>query len=84
LLHPREAIPVADPVDADSIAQAANEVASATVDGQSATAVPIDQQIAAAKFKAAQDALAGANAGGGAKSGWGALRPAVARFKGGT
>lgn len=73
-----------DELTADTIAQAATEPASASVDGQSAAAVPIPDQIAAARYKAAQDALSGTNASGGKKSGWGATRPAVARFKGGT
>lgn len=74
----------ADELTADSIAQAATEPASTTIGDQSAAAVPIPDQIAAAKFKAAQDALAGTDASGAPKSGWGATRPAVARFKGGS
>lgn len=43
-----------DPVDADSIATAAAEPKSATVDGQAAEAHSIPDQIAAAKFAANQ------------------------------
>jgi hypothetical protein len=68
----------------ESIAEAATEPASVNVDGQSATAHPIPDQIAADKYQKATDALTGTNANGGAKSGWGATRPAVARFKGGS
>ena len=72
-----------DAVDADSIAESATFPASASVDGQSATAHSIDQQIAAEKNKAISDALAGTNASGGAKSGWSKLRTARARNCGG-
>lgn len=65
-----------DPVDADSIAEAAASPAEASVDGQSARAHPIKDQIAAAEYKAQQDALADANDDGGKKSGWRGLRPA--------
>jgi hypothetical protein len=61
---------VTDPVDPDTIAQAANEVASASVDGQSAAAVPIPDKIKAAQFKAAADAASGTNSKGGRKSPW--------------
>lgn len=40
-------------LDADVIAEAAQAPASASQDGRSATAVPIRDQIEAAKFKAA-------------------------------
>lgn len=65
---------MADPVDADAIAANANSPASAAADGVSAEQVPIPDQIAAAKYKAASDALAGGNAGGGSRSGWRGLR----------
>lgn len=64
---------------ADDIAAAAQQPASASVDGRSAAAVPIPDQIAAAKFQAVADALDGTNDNGGPKSGWGKLRPARAR-----
>jgi hypothetical protein len=77
---------VADPVDADSIAEAAAQPASATVEGRTAAAHPIPDQIAAAKFKLAQEALAAPPGGGAPKSGWGSrpTRRGTARFKGGT
>jgi hypothetical protein len=65
-----------EPVDADSIAEAAANPASASVDGQSASAHSIPDQIKAAEYKAQQDALAGANENGGKRSGWRGLRPA--------
>jgi hypothetical protein len=68
----------------DSIAQAATDPASGSVDGRAAEAHPLPDQLEVLRAKAAQDALAGTNSNGGAKSGWGATRPAVARFKGGT
>lgn len=72
-----------DAVDADSIAEAANSPASASVDGQSASAVSIPDQIAAAQNKAAADALAGSNStGGGPVSGWSKLRTARAKHCG--
>lgn len=64
------------PLTADDIADAATDPASASAGGQSATAVPIPDQIAAAKFQAATTATAGTNANGGPRSGWGATRPA--------
>jgi hypothetical protein len=70
----------------ETIATAALDPASATVDGQSATAHSIPDMIAAAKFEAASNALSGDNANGGAKSGWGnrVTRKARARFRGPT
>lgn len=70
-----------DPVDADSIKVAAASPASASVDGRAATAVSISEQIKAAQFGATDDALTGTNANGGARSGWNALRPAIARYR---
>jgi len=59
-------------------ASAAAGVLSATVDGQSATAMnPLDQ-LKLADAIAAREALAGANAAGGARSGWNRLRPSKA------
>lgn len=72
-----------DPVSADSIAEAANSPASASVDGQSASAVSISEQIKALQLGATTDALAGTNDNGGPKSGWGRLRLARAKPGGG-
>lgn len=66
----------------ESIAEAATQPASASVDGQSAAAVPIPDQIAAAKYKAAADALNALNDNGGPRSGWSRLRTARARSNG--
>lgn len=70
-------MPTADDI-ADTIAQtAADGVQSATVDGNSATATPIADLIAAEQHTAAKNALAGSNACGGPVSPWGRmLRPA--------
>lgn len=57
-------------------AAAAEGVASAQADGQSATAMDPLKQIAAADALAARAALSGAAPGGGSKSGWRLLRPA--------
>ena len=65
-----------EPVDADTIAEAANSPASASVDGQSASAHSISDQIKAQQNKAAADALEGTNANGGPVSGWSKLRTA--------
>lgn len=72
-----------DPVDADSIAVAAASPASASVDGQSAAAVPIPDQIAADKYRKAADALEGTNVNGGPVSGWSKMRTARAQNCGG-
>lgn len=64
------------PITADDIAEAAAAPASASAGGQSATAVSIPDQIEAAKFQAGANAVAGTNANGGPRSGWGACRPA--------
>lgn len=69
-----------DPVTADTIAEAANSPASASVDGQSASAHSISEQIKAQQNKAASDALEGSNStGGGPVSAWSKLRTARAR-----
>lgn len=61
----------------DTIEQIAEDgVQAATVDGQSTTAVPIPDLIAADKYLKAQEAAAGANPNGGVKSPWNRLRPA--------
>lgn len=65
-----------DPVTADSIAEAAANPQSASVDGQQAAAHPIPDQIEAAKFQASNEALDGTNDNGGPRSGWGRLRTA--------
>lgn len=76
-------MPTADDI-ADTIAQtAADGVQAATVDGNSATATPIADLIAAEKHVAAKTALAGSNACGGPRSGWRLLRPARAVPPGG-
>lgn len=72
----------AEDLTADSIAEAATQPASASVDGQSAAAVSISDQIAALKFKESVAAAAGTNDNGGPKSGWGMLRPARAKNQG--
>lgn len=76
-------MPTADDI-AETIAQtAADGVASAVADGNSATATPIADLITAEKHIAAKTALAGSNACGGPKSGWRLLRPARAIPPGG-
>lgn len=75
---------MADELTPESIAEAATAPASASKDGQSATAVPIDQQIKAAEYKAAADAASEPNEQGGQKSGWRGLRPARPIFPGHT
>lgn len=60
----------------DAIAEAATQPASASVDGQSASAVSIGDQIKAHQYQQAQAALDGTNASGGPQSGWSKLRPA--------
>ena len=75
---------MATAVTPDLIAEAATAPASASVDGQSATAVPVDQQIAADVYAKSATTASGANANGGARTGWGALRPARAILPGQT
>jgi hypothetical protein len=55
---------------------AAAKPASATVDGQSMSAVSIPDLIEAAHFQAGQAAVVGTNDNGGPKSGWRMTRPA--------
>ena len=63
----------------DAAAQnAADGVASAQADGQSATAMDPTEQIKAADMIAARTALTGTGTNGGAKSGWRRLRAARA------
>ena len=66
----------------ESIAEAATQPASASVDGRSAAAVSIPDQIAAAKFEGAETSLTGVNENGGPKSSWGRTRTARARNNG--
>lgn len=72
-----------DPVTAASIAADANTVASASVDGQSASAVPIPDKKLALEIQKAETALAGTNASGGVVSGWSKMRMAKYRNCGG-
>lgn len=58
------------------IEQTAAEPAAVTDDSGSATAQPLPDLIEADKYLKGQQALAGANANGGKKSGWGKLRMA--------
>ena len=67
---------MADPVTPESIAEAASQPASATVDGQTAAAHPIPDQIAADQYAKAQAAAAGTNNRGGPPSAWGMTRTA--------
>jgi hypothetical protein len=60
----------------ETIAEAATQPASASVDGRSAAAVSIGDQIKAHQYAAAQTALEGTNESGGPVSGWGKLRTA--------
>lgn len=60
----------------DTIEQAAQDPAAATSDGQSATARPIADLIAADRYLKGQQAVEEVNVNGGPKSGWGALRTA--------
>ena len=64
----------------ESIAEAATQPASATQDGRSATAVPIDQQKSADMYRKNAAALDGTTADGGQRSGWRGLR--IARVRG--
>lgn len=76
-LDPRGLL-VADPVSADSIAEAANAPASGSVDGQSVSVHPIPDQIAAKQLADAEAAAGGSNAQGGPRSAWNMTRPAKA------
>ena len=61
---------MADPVTPESIAEAATAPASASADGRSAAAVPIDQMKEALELTEARAAAAGRNPVGGAPSAW--------------
>lgn len=76
-------MPDIDPVSADTIAEAANAPASASVDGRSAQAHPIPDQLKALQNTAVADALAGTNQNGGPVSGWSKTRIARAKNCGG-
>ncbi len=62
----------------DTISDAAQNPASASVDGQSAAIVPISDQIKALDKAAGAAAMSGTNDNGGSKSGWNRLRTARA------
>ncbi len=67
----------------DAAATAAAEgVAAATGDGQSAVAMDPLKQIQVADKLASRAALAGTNPQGGPRSGWGCLRPGQANLPG--
>ena len=61
---------------------AAAEPKQAAVDGQSADNYPLPDRLALESRRAAEAAASGANANGGARSGWGMLRPAQAILPG--
>lgn len=54
----------------ESIAEAATQPAEGSVDGRSAKAVPIPDQLAALRAKATADATSGENESGGPRSAW--------------
>lgn len=60
----------------ERIEDALSEPAAAAVDGRSATAPTIEQQIKGVTFLEGRAALAGTASRGGKKSGWNCLRPA--------
>jgi hypothetical protein len=66
----------------EALEQAVADPQAATVDGQSVDARPLPDLIAADKYAKARAALRGANANGGPRSGWNALRPAQAVYGG--
>lgn len=68
-------MPAATDLTAESIAVAAQNPASASVDGQSASAVSVSDQIKALEFLQAQQAAASTTG----RSGWTMLRPAVVK-----
>jgi hypothetical protein len=71
-----DATPTAQEI-ADAAATAAAEgVASASGDGESATAMDPEKQLDIADRLAAREIAAGTNRNGGAVSGWAMLRPA--------
>ena len=63
-----------DPVTPESIAEAANSPQSASVDGRSATAVSISEQIKAAEYLKSAEAAEETNTSGGPRSGWRGVR----------
>lgn len=68
-----------DELTPESIAEAATQPASASVDGKSAAAHSITDMIAADKYARAAAAAEGVNENGGPRSGWGTLRGARGR-----
>ncbi|MDY3555313.1 hypothetical protein R5W24_004455 [Gemmata sp. JC717] len=76
---------MADPVSAESIAEAAAAPASASSpDGRSASAHSIPDQIAALQLQQAETEAEGKNAQGGPRSAWNMTRPATAIMPGAT
>lgn len=71
-------VPTVDELYDAAATHAEEGVQSATVDGRSATAMDPLKQIQVADAIHSRDLIAGTNANGGAKSGWGFLRPARA------
>lgn len=71
-------VPTADELYDAAAALAAEGVASATVDGRSATSMDPLKQIEVADAIQSRDLIAGTNANGGPKTGWAFLRPAKA------
>lgn len=67
-----------DEIAAAAAQAAAEGVASATVEGRSATAIDPLKQLDVADRIQARQALTGTNSNGGPRSGWGATRPARA------
>jgi hypothetical protein len=72
----------AEELTPEAIAEAATQPASASVDGQSAAAVSIGDQIRALQFQKTQTGLDGTNTSGGPKSPWKKLRLARAKNQG--
>lgn len=71
-----------DELSPESIAEAATQPASGSIDGRSAAAVPIPDQIKADQYAKSATALDGTNDNGGPVSGWAKLRTARARTNG--
>lgn len=71
-------VPTVDELLDNAATVAGEGVQSASVDGRSATAMDPMKQIAVADAIQSRDLIAGTNANGGPKTGWGFLRPARA------
>jgi hypothetical protein len=71
-----DATPTAAEIAAAAATAAAEGVASATGDGESATAMDPLKQLDVADRLAAREIAGATNPHGGARSGWGMLRPA--------